>query len=99
MKLIFFFPIESLTLTKILHLTITQGTKIIKIDCKNYDSALRGDYGLYNRPSTQAIGKIVKRFEETGVTTNIERHYRFARSAENIAVVSGGVVEGLGIRN
>ena len=26
--------------------------------------ALRGDYGLHNRPTAQAIGKIVKKFEE-----------------------------------
>ena len=50
--------------------------------------ALRKDYGLHNRPTTQAIGKIVKEFEETGVITNIERssHHRFARSAENMKV-------------
>ena len=38
----------------------------------------------------QAIGKIVKKFIETGMVTNIERplHHRFARSAENIAIVS-----------
>ena len=38
----------------------------------------------------QAIGKIVKKFEETGVVTNIERlvHNRFGCSAENIANVS-----------
>ena len=35
--------------------------------------ALRGDYSLHNRPITQAIGKIVMKFEETGVVTNIER--------------------------
>ena len=51
--------------------------------------------GLHNRPTTQAIGKIVKKFEETGVVTNIERlgYHRFARSAENIAVVSESVAE------
>ena len=52
-------------------LTITQRITIIKIYYKNGDSAtptyraLRGDYGLHNRPATQAIGKIVKKFEET----------------------------------
>ena len=32
----------------------------------------------------------MKKFEDTGLVTNIERHvhYRFARSAENIAIVS-----------
>ena len=73
-------------------LTTTQRIKIIKTYYKNGDSAtatyraLRGDYGLHNRQTTQAIGKSVKKFEETGVVTNIERpkHHRFARSAENI---------------
>ena len=36
------------------------------------------------------FGKIVKKFKETGVVTNIERpvHHRFACSAENVANVS-----------
>ena len=57
--------------------------------------ALRGDYGLHSRPITQEIGKIVKKFEETGVVINIERlmHHRFARSAEDIAIVSKSVAE------
>ena len=51
---------------------------------------LRGDYGLHNRPTTQAIGKIVKKFEITRVVANIERpvHHRFACFPENIAIVS-----------
>ena len=55
----------------------------------------RGDYDLCNRPTTQAMSKIVKRFEETGVVTNIERnvHYRFASSAENIGIVSESFAE------
>ena len=77
-------------------LTITQRIKIIKTYYKNGDSAiatyraLRGDYGLYNRPTTQAIGKIMKKLEEPGVVTNIESpvYNLFARSAENIAIVS-----------
>ena len=60
--------------------------------------ALRGAYDLHNPSITQAIGKIVKKFEETGMFINIERpvHYRFARfarSAENIAIVSESVAE------
>ena len=57
--------------------------------------ALRGDYDLHNCPTTQAIGKIMKIFEETGVVTNIERsaHHCFTCSAENIAAVSESVVE------
>ena len=37
----------------------------------------------------------MKKFKETGVITNIERpvHHRFARSAENIAIVSESVAE------
>ena len=74
---------------KVLHcLTITQRIEIIKTYFKNDDSttakyrALRGDYGLHNRQTTQAIGKIVKQSEVTGVVTNIERplYHRFARS-------------------
>ena len=82
-------------------LTITQRIKIIKTYYKNGDSApatycpLRGDYGLHNRPTTQAFGKIVKKFEETEAITNIVRpvHHRFARSVENIAAVSESVGE------
>ena len=60
-------------------LTITQRIKTIKAYYKNGNSAtatyraLRGDYGLHTRPTTKAIGKIVKKFEATGVVTNIEK--------------------------
>ena len=82
-------------------LTIAQRIKIIKTYYKNGDSAtatyraLRGEYDLHNRPTTRAIGKIVKKFEETGVVTNIARpvHYGFARSAENIAAVSESITK------
>ena len=82
-------------------LTITKRTKIIKIYYKTGISAtatysdLRGDYGLHNRATTKAIGKIVKKFEETGMVTNIKRHghHPFAHSAENIAIVSECVPE------
>ena len=49
-------------------LTITQRIKMIKTYYKNSDSAtatyrdLRGDYGLHNRSTMQAIEKIVKKF-------------------------------------
>ena len=42
-----------------------------------YDSAtatyraIRGDCDLHNRPTMLAIGKIVNKFEETGVVINI----------------------------
>ena len=57
--------------------------------------ALRGDYGIHNPPTMQAIGKIVKKFEENGVITNMERpvHYCFACFAENIAIVSESVAK------
>ena len=102
MEPIFVFSVESLTLMKIDHfLTITQGIKIFKTYYKNGDyatatyRALRGDYGLHNHPTTQAIGKIAKKFEETGVVTRIERpvHHHFARFAENITMVSESVAE------
>ena len=50
-------------------------------------SALRKDYGLHSRPIMQAIGKNVKKLEDTGVVINIERpvRNRFARTDENIA--------------
>ena len=50
-------------------------------------------YGLHNRPAKQAIGQIVKIFEETVVATNIERpvHHRFDGSAT--AIVSESVAE------
>ena len=79
--------------------TTIQRIKMIKT-YKNGDSAtyraLRGDYGFHNHPTTQAIGKIVKKFEETGMVTNIEIpvHHRFARSAENIVIVSESIAEG-----
>ena len=79
--------------------TITQRIKKIKTYYKNSDSAtyrtLKRDYGLHNRRTKQAIAKIVKKFEETGVATNIERpvHHRFVRSAENIAIINESVAE------
>ena len=33
--------------------------------------ALREDFGLHNRPITQEIGKIMKKFEDTGVVANM----------------------------
>ena len=92
---------------KIERLAVTQPIKIIKTHYKNYDSttatyrAIRGDYGLHNRSTTQVIGKVVKNVccEETGVVTNIERpaHHCFARSAENIALVSNSVAEDMNV--
>ena len=52
-------------------LTTQQWIKIIKTSYENGNSdtatyrALRGEYGVHNRPTTPAIGKIVKKFEKT----------------------------------
>ena len=105
MKRIHFFSVGSLTLTKMDRLTITQRIRIIKTNYKNVDSltamceriiiSLRRDYGLHNRPNTQAIGKIVQKVRGTGVVTNIARpvHHRFARSTKNVFIVSESVAE------
>ena len=68
----FFFSVESLTLTKNDHITIRQRVKIIKTYYKKRDSVtgtyrvLIGyfmiSYDLHIPPTTQAIGKIVKKF-------------------------------------
>ena len=52
---------------------------MIKIYYKNDNSAaanyrvLWGDYALHNHPTTEAIAKIVKKFEEIDGVTNFER--------------------------
>ena len=82
-------------------LTIKQHLKIIKTNYKNGNSvtatyrALRGDYGLHSRPTMQAIGKIVQKFGESRVITNIEspNHHSFASSDENIAIISESAAE------
>ena len=63
---------------------------------KNYQNLLQKwcNIFLHNRPTTQTICKIMKKFEETRVVPNIEGPvHRFARSAENIAIVSESVTE------
>ena len=102
-KPIFFFSVASLTFMKMDRLIITQHIIMIKIYYKSgtYATAmyrtLRGVYGLRNRSTTQAISTttqtistIVKKFEETGMITNIERPVRhcIARSTENISIVN-----------
>ena len=80
-------------------LLISHTLLITKSYYKNSDSAIAtyrvliSSYGSHNRPTMQAIGKIVKKSEETAVITNIEKcvHHRFARSGENIAIVSESV--------
>ena len=74
---------------------------MVKTYYKNSDSAtatytaLGEDYCLHNHPTKQAISKIVTKFEETGVFTNIIRpvKHRFACSPENFAIVSKIVAE------
>ena len=62
--------------------------RAITITATNH--ALSTDLGLHNRPTTQAIGKIMKKSEETGEVRNSERpvYHHFARFNENIANVS-----------
>ena len=68
--------------------------KMIKTYYKNGDVAthrfLRGDFGLHNHPTMPAIGKIMNKFEETVVVTNIETpvHNRFSYFAKNSAIKS-----------
>ena len=53
---------------------ITQRKKIIKTYYNLLPTTyhvLRGAYGLPNRPTTQAIGKIVKKIEKSEVVANI----------------------------
>ena len=49
----------------------------------------------------QAILSIMKKFEETGVVTNVERpvQHRFAHSAENISVINEYVNEDPNVSN
>ena len=62
------------------HLIITERIKIVNTCYKNIDfgtvmyRTLKGDYGSHNYPTMRAIGKILKKFEETGVVTNIIAH-------------------------
>lgn len=58
--------------------------------------ALSGGYSACNRLTTQEIGKIFKKFEETESVADIERpvYHRFVRVTPNIAIVSESVAEG-----
>ena len=96
MKPILFYSLESLTLRENgwLNYHTTHKNDQNQLCTKNFATAtyltLRRDYGLHNRPTMQAIANIVKKFEETGVVTNIKWpvHHRLA---ENIAIVSDSV--------
>ncbi|CAH2099714.1 unnamed protein product [Euphydryas editha] len=80
-------------------LTTAECVEIVKTYYKNGESvvgtfrALRGVYGRHNRPSERAIGKIVRKFEETGSVTDGPRHNRNECSTANIAAVSESVEE------
>ena len=72
----FFILIEILILMKMDYLTITQRIKMIKTYYKNDDfdtATYRALSGIYNRPTIQAIGKIMMNFKEIGLVTNTER--------------------------
>ena len=78
----YFFSVESLNLRLTTHYKYDDSAPATYC-------ALRGDYSSKNRRTTQATCEIGKKFEETGVVTNMERlvYYRFTRSAKNIAIV------------
>ena len=82
MKPIFFFSSGSLTSDKTYYKNGDSATATYRV--------LRKDYGLHKGPTMQAIGKIMKKFDENGAVINIERHMHH-RSAENIAIVSESV--------
>ena len=91
-----------MALTRMDRLTITQRIKIIENllqkwwFCQSHVSWFKG---LHNHPTTQVIGKIVKKFEGTGFFTSTEMpvHHRFAHSTENIAIASKTVPEDLNV--
>ena len=82
-------------------LTIIQRIQIIKTYHKTGDSAtatyraLKGYFGFHNHSNTQPIGRVVQKFEATGVITNIGRpvHQHFVRSTENMTIVCESVAK------
>ncbi|XP_055921798.1 uncharacterized protein LOC129952888 [Eupeodes corollae] len=69
--------VESLKFRKMDRLTISKGIQMVKAYYKNDHPAtatyraFKGDYVSHIRPTTQVVGKIVKKFEETELVTNI----------------------------
>ena len=86
---------SSLTITAMERLTIQQRVKVIEAYYENGRSnkktfrALRSVFGHHKRPTESAIGKIVKKFEETGSVADVKTssRARLRRSDENIDAV------------
>ena len=82
-------------------LTIEQRVKVIEAYYENGRSnrnafrALRDFFGQHNRPTESAIGKIVRKFKQTGSVADMKTplRARLRRSAENIAAVRENVAE------
>lgn len=83
------------------NLSINQRLKVVEAYYENGRSnksafrALREFFGPHNRPTESAIGKIVKKFKETGSVDDVKRPVRgrARRSIENIAAVREDVAE------
>lgn len=81
--------------------TIEQRVKIVGAFYENGRSnqnafrALRDFFGQHNRPNVSTIGRIVRKFQQTGSVGNVKTpvHARPVRSAENISVVRDSVAE------
>ena len=92
---------SSLTITAMERLTIQQRVKVIEAYYENGRSnkktfrALRSVFGHHKRPTESAIGKIVKKFEETGSVADVKTssRARLRRSDENIDAVRQSVAE------
>lgn len=82
-------------------LSVAQRVQVVKAYYENGHSnksafrALRTVFGPHNRPSESAIGKIVRKFEDTGSVANVKtvNRVRPRRSDENIASVREDVTE------
>lgn len=82
-------------------LSIEERVKVIEAYYENGRSnksafrALRDFFGPHNRPTESAIGKIVKKFQETGSVADVKKpvRARAGRSPENIAAVRENVAD------
>lgn len=96
--------VQSLAISTMERLTIEQRVKVIEAyyengrSNKNAFRALRDFFGQHNRPTESAIGKIVKKFKQTGSVADVKAplRARVRRSAENIAAVRENVAENPG---
>jgi hypothetical protein len=81
--------------------TIQQRVQIVELFYENKRSVksvyrkLREFYGLHNRPTESTIGRIVKKFQETGSVEDqkSKKYSRSGRSQENIDLVRESVAE------